>query len=225
MRTRRARRDPLLLGVELQHGRPLHVGLDLVVDEDVMHDLAVPRPDLDGLHPLRLGEVRRDVEVLVRRSCRRPGSCSPPASPGRRPACRSTSLAGTGAPAAGPSDRPSARRWRPTAGCVLFSSAVRPALVEERSGRHVGVPRRHGPFRDLVPDVPGVRPDVVVRQQRHRRDFAGPVARRAVLVKDGRDILCVGRARWRPQAARPEGRPPGRRDRPTRPQQDTAGSA
>ena len=66
------------------------------------------------------------------------------------------------------------------------------SLVEERSGRHGGVPRRHGPFRDLVPDVPCVRPDIVVRQQRHRRDFPWPVARRAVLIKDGGDILCIG---------------------------------
>ena len=52
----------------LQHRRALHVGLRPVVDEHVVHDLAVAGADLDRLHPLRLGEVRRDVEVLGTRS-------------------------------------------------------------------------------------------------------------------------------------------------------------
>ena len=150
----------------------------------------VPGRTSTDLHPFVLGEVRRNLEVLVldepigRAPCSRPASADDRVRLCRAPSRRRTSAAG-----AGPSDRPSARRCSPSAGCIAFSSSRQAALVGELPVGLVGVPRRHDAGDDLVADVLRVRPRVLVGEERHRRDFARPVTARAVLVEDRRDIL------------------------------------
>ena len=182
-----------VLLVRLQHRRPRDVRLRPVIDEHVVHDLAVARANLDRLHPLRLGEIRRDVEVLVLdRAVGRQlvgvrhleddvGLAGAPALRERR------------ALAAGPPDRPWGRRRSPSAISVCAVGVAQQPLVVEGPGRRVGVPRRHVPVADFVADGLRPGPGLLVREKRHRRDFAGPVAAGAVLENDGRDVLAERR--------------------------------
>ena len=92
-----------------------------------------------------------------------------------------------------------------SAGSPFGRAAVRPRdqrravgvaqqpLIVERPRRRVGVPRRHVPVADFVADRLRPGPRILVGQQRHRRDFAGPVAARAVLEDDRRDVLAERR--------------------------------
>ena len=160
--------------------------------DHVVDHFARARPDLDRLHPLVLGEVRRNLEVLVfhesicghlvvRSASRRP-----------RPARRAPSHRRTSAPAGGPSDLPGRAVVRPALddGLLLIAQA---ALVGELAVGLVGMPRRHDAGDDLVADLLRVRPRAVVREERHRRDLARPVTAGAVLVKDRRDVFREGR--------------------------------
>ena len=102
-------------------------GLRAVVHEDVVHQRAIARPHFDRLHPLRLGKVRRHVEVSRTPRCPMRERDSPPASRGRRRVRRAPILRRTSAPAADPSHRPSARPPPPTPS--TFSVRRRSGLV------------------------------------------------------------------------------------------------
>ena len=52
----------------------------------------------------------------------------------------------------------------------------------------VDVPGRHDALGDLFPDRPRPRPGLLVRQERHRRDGAGPVTHLARPLQDGRHV-------------------------------------
>ena len=68
-------------------------------------------------------------------------------------------------------------------------------VVGELPVPRIRVPRRHVAVADFVADRLGMRPRVVVGQQRHRADLSGPVTSHAILVKDGRDIFAECRDR------------------------------
>ncbi len=160
--------------------------------DHVVDHFARARPDLDRLHPLVLGEVRRNLEVLVFHE-----------SIGRhlvvdRHRDDRVRLA----------ERPALdvlRRRRQVLRIALGRAVVRPALddgllliaqsalVGELAVGLVGMPRRHDAGDDLVADLLRVRPRAVVGEERHRRDLARPVTAGAVLVKDRRDVFREGR--------------------------------
>ena len=180
-----------LLPVGTQHGCALHVGLGPIERQRVVHDLSVAGSQLDRLNPLRLGEVGRDVEVLVL----------------DHPVGRDLVLLFHFEHHVRLPDGPALgidRSRRQILGIAPLRTGVRPldqdlllvvaqaALVEERALRRRGVPGRHVTFADFVTNVLGMRPDVVIRQERHRRDLARTMAGRAVAKEDWGDVLRVG---------------------------------
>jgi hypothetical protein len=73
---------------------------------------------------------------------------------------------------------------------------TQPRVVRKRANRGVSEPRRHLARDDLVLDRPGPRPRVLIGEQRHRRDFTGPMADHASGVQDRSDIAREGHL-WR----------------------------
>ncbi len=156
-----------------------------------MHDLAVARADLDRLHPLRFGEVGRNVEVLVLDGAvgwqlvvllhlqDDVGRAGAPAfgELGSRGQQRRIALR---CAAVGPGDQRCALRI-----------GDHPLVVKRTRGR-VGMPRRHVPLAHLVPDRLGPRPGLLISEERHRGDFARAMAARAVLENDRRYVLGEG---------------------------------
>ena len=67
------------------------------------------------------------------------------------------------------------------------------AVVLERAVVRIGAPRRHLAVRDLRADRLRPRARVLVGDQRHRRDFARPMAADAAGVEDRRDVTREGR--------------------------------
>ena len=61
---------------------------------------------------------------------------------------------------------------------VVDLRGAQAAVVLERAVARIGAPRRHLAARDLDADRFRPRPDILVRDQRHRRDFAGTMAAR-----------------------------------------------
>jgi hypothetical protein len=76
-------------------------------------------------------------------------------------------------------------------------------IVLERAMLLIGKPRRHRPRADLVADRPGPRPHVLEGDERHRRDFAWPMACHALAVQNRRDVLAERRRVLRRRHARP----------------------
>src|SRR3989442_1753921 len=70
----------------------------------------------------------------------------------------------------------------------VFFPFAQAAIVQELAVRRIRVPRRHQAERDFFTN--GLRPGarVLEGEKRHRRDFAGPVAVGAILIKDRRDV-------------------------------------
>ena len=101
------------------------------------------------------------------------------------------------------------RQLRHVLRVALWCAAIRPlhervavgrretAIVLEPAVLRIGVPRRHVPLAHLVADGFRPRSRVLVADERHRADLARPVARRAVLVEDGRNVFGKGRHRGR----------------------------
>ena len=56
----------------------------------------------------------------------------------------------------------------------------------------IGAPRRHFPRAHFLANHLGPGPHVLVREERHRRDFAGPVTHRALVEDDGCDVFGKG---------------------------------
>ena len=167
-------------------------GVGAVVNQHVVNDLAVAGPDLDRLHPLRFGEVGRDVEVLVLdrafgRQLVRLGHFEDRVRLAERPA-----LGESG-------------HWRHVLRIPFRRAAVRPlgqgvllgggqpALVEERAMRRVRVPRRHCPVGDLVANRLRPGTNLLVREERHRGDLPGTMTGRTVLEEDRGDVAGEGR--------------------------------
>ena len=186
--------QPLLLLVESQHRRARHVGPREVLHEDVVHDLAVARTHFHRLNVLRLGEIRRDVEVLVVDRAGRGDfevllHLEHEVRLADRPA-----RGETGAWAADPSCCLSARLRRPRRAASSFphrSACVRFRTYRRARPRAMAACALRRPRRDGF----GIRAGVFIRQKGHRRDLAGTMAGRAVLVEDGRDVLGEGRGR------------------------------
>ena len=153
-----------------------------------MHQRAIAGPGFDRLQPLRLGESGRDVEVLGTGSCPAPGPRSPRAARTPDRACRCPAVGEIRArrQIRGVALR---RAARDPAGDEVFLRGRQPPLVDERAVRRVGVPRRHAALGDAPADGLRPRPRLGVGQERHRREFAGPVAARAVGVENRRDVL------------------------------------
>ena len=160
-----------------------------------MHDFPVARPQLDRLNPLRFGEVGRDVEVLVldhpvgrdlvlllhfEDDVRLSHGPAFGIDRRRRQVLR-VALRRAGV---GPRDQ------------HLLLFVGQPALVQERAFRRRRVPGRHVSLADLVANVLGMRPDVVVGQERHRRNLARAMAGRAVAEEDRCDVFGIGGC-WR----------------------------
>ena len=158
------------------------------VDDDVVDDRGGARLHFVGLNPPVFGEVRGNFEILVVDGAVR----------GNRIflAEREDRIGLADAPAVG------IDRLRGKVGGVAFGRAGRDpvqngffldvgqaAVVQERAVRRIGVPGRHRALGDLRADRPGPGARVAKSQERHRRNFARPVASRAVLVKDRRDVL------------------------------------
>ena len=137
-----------------------------------MHQRAIAGPRFDRLQPPRLGESRRDVEILVMNRALRWH---------RVVFGQLEHLIGRAdAPAVG-----EIRERRQVGGVALRRTARDPArnegllrgrqtaLVGEGPVRRVGVPRRHAAVGDAAAD--GLRPGpcLGIGEQRHRRDFAG----------------------------------------------------
>ena len=188
----RPRRQGHLVAIGSENGRALHIGLGLVERQRVVHDFAVAGPELDRLNPLRFREVCRDVEVLVFDH------------PVGRHGVLLLHFKDDVRRAHGPTvrvDRRGRHVLRVALGCACGHPAEehflflgsQPALVQERAFRRDGMPRRHVSFADFVANVLGMRPDVVVGQERHRCDLAGPMAGRAVLEENRGDVFGVGR--------------------------------
>ena len=159
-----------------------------------MHDRTVARTRFDRLHELRLREIRRDIEVLVFdgpffRNRERFLHLEHDVRLADRPAFGVLRLLGKvlRIPLRGAAGDPVEE------GFLL--SVAQLAFVFERTRGRVGVPRRHMPFADFVPDRLCIRAGVVIRQKRHRRDFAGTMTARAVFVEDGCDVFREGRHR------------------------------
>jgi hypothetical protein len=157
-----------------------------------VHDLAVSRADLDRRHPLRFGEVGRNVEVLVLDG-----------AVGWQLVVLlhlQDDVRRAGAPAVGElGSRGQQRR------IALRCAAVCPGdqrcalrigdhpLVVKRARRRVGMPRRHVPLAHLVPDRLGPRPGVVIGQERHGGDFPRSMTTRTVLENDRSHVFGEGR--------------------------------
>ena len=190
-----------------------------------MDDRSVARPDLERLDPLVLREVGLYLEVLIRNLA---------ASWDRELCNRHDCVRLTHAPAPQVVGRLGQVLWIALRGPSIdptddrvFLARCEPALVEPLPVCGVGMPRRHHTREDIGSNraCPGSR--LLIREQRHRRDLAGPVTRSAVLVEDGRDVpgvgwLSRGRARggrllWSPPVQPAGGSPQqSQQDRPER---------
>ncbi len=164
--------------------------------DHVVDDAAIPRPHLDPLDPLVLGEAGGEDDVLV----------------GDGAGCRHLELdrhleddvGRTDAPAVAPLDR-----RRRVLGVTLRPAALRPshqrvdlgwrqgAVVGEAPVRRIGEPRRHQLLLHGGADGLGPRPRLLVGQERHRPDLAGPVAALAVPLEDRLDVAVEGERRGR----------------------------
>ena len=156
-----------------------------------MHDLAVARANLDRLHPLRLGEIRRDVEMLMldRAVGRQLVGVGISRTTSGLPALQPSGNVGS---AAGPPDRPWAHRRSPTRSA--WRGRRRSAAARcGRSRRRVGVPRRHVPVADFVADGLRPGPGLLIGEQRHRAISPGRWQPARVLEDDGRDVLAERR--------------------------------
>ena len=164
------------------------------VDDDVMHVRAIAGAHFTGLHPPVLGEVGRDLEVLVVDRARRGHLDSRPASRTRAsgvPICQPSGNFGSagssaGLPSRAPAVRPTRRSCRSLARVRLRSLRNVPYA---RSACHGGITRvvtfsrialAHG-RTSLIGD------------ERHRRDFARPMAAHALGVEDRRHVAAEGR--------------------------------
>ena len=174
-------------------GRPRRGRLRIAREEDhVVDDGAGAGPHFDRLNPFVLAESRRHAEVLVLDGavCR-----DRIVLRHRHDGVRLANLPAVGVLRSRGQIRGIALRRagaRPPDDRVPVGVA-QPAIVREPAVRRIRVPCWHPAARHLLADRLRPRPRVLVRQERHRRDLARPMTRRAVLVKDGRDILRVGR--------------------------------
>ena len=164
-----------------------------------MNDRRIVGADLHPLHP-DVGRERRLHEIRELRDTR------PSAAPALRSADRSpTSGCPTTQPPAGnvgaagrsassPFAAPlSAHRTIVSMSCC---ERLRSLAIFMLAGP--GAPRRHLAGHHLVLDRARPGPHVLVGDERHRRDLAGPMADDAVLVEDRRDVLRE-RRRLRPR--------------------------
>ena len=110
-------------------------------------------------------------------------------------ACRAASRRATRAPSAG---RRAAFALPPFDPALdrLDLVVAQPALADDRKLAAIGEPRRHVTASRFRGHGVGVLHGVGVSQERKRRDFARPMARRAVGEHDRRDVLIEG-DRWR----------------------------
>src|SRR5262249_2899653 len=157
-------------------------------DDDVMNDSANARSNLGCLNPLVFGEVGRNAEVLVLDHAR-----------GRHRIFLWQIKHNVGL-----ADVPAfqeLRRWWEVFGVTFFRSLIHPsddrvdvllrefAVIQELAVMRIGVPRRHRPISDLLLYRTRPGPRVLISQQRHRRDLAGPMALHAVVEEDWRDVF------------------------------------
>ena len=158
------------------------------VDQHVVHHGAVTRANLERLNPPILGEVRRNLEVLIGNFALRRHAVGALHAEHR----------------VGLSDGPTLRVHRsrrqvlrvalrcarrdPPRDHILLGGR-QAAVVLPRAVCRIGMPGRHRPVDDVVTDGASPGPCLLVAQERHRGNFPRPMARGAVLVEHRRDIL------------------------------------
>ena len=158
-----------------------------------MHDGASAGPHFNGLHPLVFRQVRRNLEELVvDGAARRDGIVL---------LHRENRVGLAHLPSLG-----ERRQLRQIRGIPFRCARVGPlqqrvaigglqaSVVQELTVRGVRVPGRHRAVGDAGRDGLGPRARVLVSDERHRADFPGPMAIRAVLVQDGSDVLAERRS-------------------------------
>ncbi len=166
------------------------------VDDDVMHVRAIARTHFTGLHPLVLGEVGRDLEVLVvDRSRRRHlivglhlehviGLPNLPAIGELRQRRKLGRIALAGA------------RLDPRGDRVDLS--LREAqIVSERSVLAIRMPRWHDARGDFLADRARPRTHIAIGDERHRCDLAWPMTAHALVIEDRGYVAAEGGSRLR----------------------------
>ena len=179
-------------GLTVGVGHPFHGAAANVREERVVDDLAGARPELHGPDPLVVGQASRQHEVPIDvrtlgRHVEGGGHFENQVRCAQLPAVRELRQCRQFRQVA-------ARHARlQPAGDDVDLIVGEPPFVGEVAEPMRGVPRRHVSRPRHLHDQLGALRDVLVPDQRERRDFARPMTRHAVGVQDRRDGRAEGR--------------------------------